>query len=103
MRNKFFGYYCVDKKYKNEVWNDAVLVVDTNVLLDIYWVSPETSGDLIKVLKAYAEKDRLWIPYQVAQEYHEELYHVIYSQMRNFDSAYKCLTIRFLVMHNVRV
>lgn len=91
MKNKFFGHYCTDEKYENEVWEDAVLVVDTNVLLDIYRVSPNTSDDLIKVLKIYAEKDSLWIPYQVAQEYHEELYHVVYSQMRNFDSAYKCL------------
>lgn len=91
MKNKFLGYYWSDEDYENEVWENGMLVVDTNVLLDIYRVSPETSADLIKVLKTYAEKERLWIPYQVALEYHEELYHVVYSQMRNFDSAYKCL------------
>lgn len=91
MKNKFFGHYCADEQYENEVWDDAVLVVDTNVLLDIYRVSPETYDDLIKVLNTYATKERLWIPYQVAQEYHEELYHVVFSQMRNYDSAYKCL------------
>lgn len=91
MKSKFFGHYCMDEQYENEVWDDAVLVVDTNVLLDIYRVSSETYDDLIKVLKTYAEKDRLWIPYQVAQEYHEELYHVVFSQVKNYDSAYKCL------------
>ncbi len=91
MKEEFLGYYWSDKDYEDEVWKDPILVVDTNVLLDIYRVSPDTSADLIKVLKAYAEKDHLWIPYQVAQEYHEELYHVVYSQMKNFDVAYACL------------
>lgn len=91
MKDKFIGYYWSDDDYANEVWENGTLVVDTNVLLDIYRVSPETSDDLIKVLKMYAEKDRLWLPYQVAQEYHEELYPVVYSQMGNFDEAYGCL------------
>ncbi len=76
MKDKFLGYYWSDGDYENEIWENGTLVVDTNVLLDIYRVSPETSDDLINVLKAYAEKDRLWIPFQVAQEYHEDLYPV---------------------------
>ena len=88
MKDKFLGYYWSDEDYENEVWENGMLVVDTNVLLDIYRVSPDTSDDLVKVLKAYAENDRLWIPYQVAQEYHEELYPIVYSQMGNFDTAY---------------
>ena len=91
MKDKFLGYYWSDEDYENEVWENGTLVVDTNVLLDIYRVSPETSEDLVKVLNTYAEKDRLWIPFQIAQEYHEELYHVVYSQMKNFDTAYSCL------------
>lgn len=91
MKDKFLGYYWSDEDYENEVWENGTLVVDTNVLLDIYRVSPETSEDLVKVLNAYAEKDRLWIPYQVAQEYHEDLYPVAYSQMGKFDAAYGCL------------
>lgn len=91
MKNKFIGYYSSDGDYENEVWDDSILIVDTNVLLDIYRVSPETSNDLKNVLKSYAERDCLWIPYQVAKEYHEELYHVVYEQMKKFDSTYKCL------------
>lgn len=91
MKNKFIGYYWSEDDYEDEVWKNAILVVDTNVLLDIYRVSPETSKNLISILKTFAEEDRLWIPYQVAQEYHDELYHVVYSQIKNFDKAYKCL------------
>lgn len=91
MKNKFIGYYWSEDDYENEVWKNAILVVDTNVLLDIYRVSPETSKNLISILKTFAGEDRLWIPYQVAQEYHDELYHVVYSQIKNFDKAYKCL------------
>ena len=46
MKDKFLGYYWSDEDYENEVWENGMLVVDTNVLLDIYRVSPDTSDDL---------------------------------------------------------
>ena len=52
-----------------KLWKKAIFVPDTNVLLDIFRFSPETSRDLVSILKQLKNKDRLWIPYQYAHEY----------------------------------
>lgn len=74
MRSNFLGFYSLSKELLDEVWGNAVLILDTNVLLDFYRVSPDTQSDLLRVVKYYAEQNRLWIPYQVATEYHDNLY-----------------------------
>ena len=34
MRSNFPGYYSLSKEQLDEVWDKAVLILDTNVLLD---------------------------------------------------------------------
>ncbi len=70
MRNTFFEYYILsDEKKINNIWNDAIIVLDANVLLNLYRYSEENKENLLNVLAHY--KDRLWIPYQVGWEYHQ--------------------------------
>ena len=91
MRSNFPGYYSLSKELLDEVWGKAVLILDTNVLLDFYRVSPETQSDLLRVVKYYAEQNRLWIPYQVATEYHDNLYKVIFEQVKKYDETLNIL------------
>lgn len=70
MRNKFFQHYILsDKEHIKNIWNDSLIVLDANVLLNLYRYSEETKDRLFDVLEHY--KDRLWIPYQVGWEYHQ--------------------------------
>ena len=70
MRNTFFeNYIFYDKELIKNIWNDAIIVLDANVLLHLYRYSEENKENLIDVLEHY--KDRLWIPYQVGWEYHQ--------------------------------
>ena len=67
MRDAFPEFY-----YKPDIenmWKNAIFVTDTNVLLNIFHFSPETSADLMKVLVQLKDQHRLWIPYQFAHEY----------------------------------
>ena len=74
MRDMFPEYYFnPDKKQLKKLWKKAIFVPDTNVLLDIFRFSPETSNDLIRILKHLKEKNRLWIPHQFAYEYLKRL------------------------------
>lgn len=91
MRSDFPGYYSLSKEQLDEVWDKAVLILDTNVLLDFYRVSPETQSDLLGVVKHYAEHNHLWIPYQVATEYHDNLYRVIFEQVKKYDETLNIL------------
>ena len=63
----FYHDYFIDK---SRLLKDATIVVDTNVLLDIYRYSKETSNQILNMLDNLKEK--LWMPYQVAYEYHKD-------------------------------
>lgn len=48
----------------DKVWQNGVIVFDTNVLLNLYRYNEETRNELLKLMKSY--QNRLWMPYQVA-------------------------------------
>ena len=75
MKNKFFEYYApTDEQIKN-IWTNGIIVLDTNMLINLYRYTEKTRNDLFGVLEHY--KDRIWIPYQVALEYHRNRISVI--------------------------
>ncbi len=81
MRQHFFGYYEMTPDQFKQLWRDCIFVVDTNVLLDMYRMSPSAKDTLFQTLAAL--RDRLWIPYQVAYEYHRNVTTVILDQIKN--------------------
>ena len=92
MKEIFKGYSKYsDKEYK-EIWEQAIIVVDTNILLNFYRFSNETRSEIYEVLNSL--KKRLWIPYQVAYEYFKNKEKVIVDANDDFDKlsdeAQKC-------------
>lgn len=51
----------------NAIWEGAVIVLDTNILLNLYRYSEATRDEILSVMEKL--KDRLWMPYQVGLEY----------------------------------
>ena len=74
-----------------KLWKKAIFVPDTNVLLDIYCYPPETSRALVKILSHLKDQDRLWIPYQFAQEYLKNLPYVRQNIREDFKRNKKAL------------
>lgn len=68
MRDKFRGYYRPTKGEENNRWTDSLIVMDTNVILDLYRYHSNTTRLYLDSLEKF--KDQLWIPYQVAFEFH---------------------------------
>ncbi|MCD2198058.1 PIN domain-containing protein [Actinomycetospora endophytica] len=62
----------------NRLWSDAVVVLDTNSLLNLYRYPDGPRESLFNALGAI--KERLWIPHQVAKEFHRNRASVIRSQ-----------------------
>lgn len=85
MKSLFPGYYKYSDEEYDNVWNNAAIVLDTNSLLDFYRLSQESSQDFLHILEEY--KDRLYMPYQVAKEYHKNLECVICEQLKNYREA----------------
>ena len=73
MKTKFPGHYQLSAQQIKELWDTASIVLDTNVLLDFYRVSKQTSKELLAILGNFAEQGRIFIPYQSANEYHANI------------------------------
>lgn len=87
MRNQFKGYSRYSDKEYQEIWEQAIIVVDANILLNFYRYSNETRSELYEVLKTL--KKRLWIPYQVAYEYFKNKEKVMVEANNDFDKLLK--------------
>ena len=57
----------ISDEEKSQIWEEAILTVDTNVLLDLYRFHPETTRQILNGLKSF--KGRVWLSHQVASEF----------------------------------
>ncbi len=78
MRNTFLGYYRPTDDEFTELWQNCLFVLDTNVLLNLYRYSSDTSNALTDILAKIS--DRLWLPHQVALEYQDNRLGIISGQ-----------------------
>lgn len=68
MKKTFFEYYALSNSEMVAIWNHCHLVLDTNVLLNLYRYSPSTRDDILSTLNNFVEK--IWMPFQVGWEFH---------------------------------
>ncbi|AZF28157.1 PIN-like domain-containing protein [Pseudomonas sp. R2-60-08W] len=73
-----------------DVWESALFVFDTNVLLNLYRYHESTRRELLKILKTL--EDRIWIPHHVALEFQRNRLSVIASQGNGFKEMRTILT-----------
>lgn len=89
MRKKFPGYYKPTAEEFEQLWKTAIIVLDTNVLLDLYRYSDETVIVLLETISNLS--NRIFIPYQVSLEYHRNLNDVISTQIENYKKTISTL------------
>lgn len=77
MKSVFSEYYKISKSEEKKIWTEGIIVVDNNILLNQYKYGKTTSDKVIEVLTKL--KDRLWIPYQVGLEYHNNRLDCFYN------------------------
>ena len=85
MKNRFAEYYELPEERIKEIWENSLIVFDTNVLLNLYRYNEDARTEFINVIKFY--KERLWIPYQVGLEFHRRREEI----MRKNAAAYTTL------------
>lgn len=85
MKTQFAEYYELPEERIKEIWEDSLIVFDTNVLLNLYRYNEDARTEFINVIKFY--KERLWIPYQVGLEFHRRREEI----MRKNAKAYNVL------------
>jgi PIN like domain len=87
MKNVFAAYYPPTEERLAELWQDAVIVFDASALLNLYTYSDSTRNAILDLLESI--KDRLWLPYQYALEFHRNRRKTIRGQQREYRSASK--------------
>lgn len=84
-REPFKEFYVPSERARKDALLKGLVCLDTNVLLDAYRFAPGPRDELLTALEAFG--DRLWIPHQVALEFHRNRIKVISKQ----GQAYKDL------------
>jgi len=85
MKNSFYDYYPPTPEEYESLWREALIVLDTNVLLNLYRLPTTARDELINVLEVL--KDRLWIPHQVALEFQRRRLTVISIERKSTADA----------------
>lgn len=83
MKNLFPEYYAISSQEYDKIWENALIVFDTNILLDLYRYSEDSSSDFMSVMTSY--ETRLWLPYQVAWEFQRNRMSIISSQIAAYN------------------
>ncbi len=85
MKKEFIGYYTPSESEFQDLWTEGRIVVDANVLLAVYGVSPSTRDTLSALLKKV--KERLWIPNHFALEYRRNRLGKILEQVKHYEDV----------------
>jgi hypothetical protein len=83
LQKHFSEYFRPTEEETKRIWGSAVFVFDTNVLLNLYRMSRETSLQIRGILKTLQE--RLFLPHQVGVEFFKHLEEVIAEQVNAFE------------------
>ncbi len=87
MRESYRAYTGFPKAHYEALWRDATIVPDTNVLLDLYRLSEQSRDELLELFKKLSK--RLWMPYQVGAEFHDNRIGIIEEQIKHYDALQK--------------
>jgi len=93
MKKKFIGYYSPNKREIDEAWGKGIFAFDANTLLNLYRYTENTRDDFIRALQTIKEK--LFLPYQAAYEYHENRLGVIEGIEKSYDDINSILVENF--------
>ncbi len=80
MRSQFTGHFPLSDDVKDRIWESGAVVLDANVLLNLYRLQIATRDSMLDAMGSLQR--RLWMPYQVASEFHRNRIAVIRDQQK---------------------
>jgi hypothetical protein len=89
LRDQFEHFYALDEGAETTAIQAGLVTPDTNVLLKLYRFQARARDELFGALEKLSE--RLWVPHQVAVEFHRHRLGVIAEQEKYFDVTRKDL------------
>ncbi|MEE3892811.1 PIN domain-containing protein [Priestia megaterium] len=68
MRDTFFPFFKYDQGTINHIWENGIIVIDTNALLNTYKMHKDAREQFFNVLQYADLNSKLWMPYQIGWE-----------------------------------
>ncbi len=87
VRDIFYGYYPPKDEDFKKLWQNGLIVLDTNVLLNLYRLPELARKDFLGILRKFSA--RIWVPHQVALEFQRRRLTVIASERKVTEEALK--------------
>lgn len=81
----FGAYYRPTDEQLRDAYGSGIVVLDTNVLLDLYRLSPAARGSMVSLLEALAS--RVFVPHQVALEFHRNRASAVADRRSEIESS----------------
>lgn len=85
----FISHWRTPKGHLQSALESSLVVLDSSVLLDLYRVTPTARVEMIRSLNTV--KDRIWIPHQVALEFHRNRIDAAQDQLDFYNETCKSL------------
>ncbi|WP_159056351.1 PIN-like domain-containing protein [Streptomyces sp. DSM 15324] len=85
----FSSHWRMKKDELSRALKECLVVIDSSVLLDLYRVTPTARDEMIKSLLTVEEN--LWVPHQVALEFHRNRIEAARDQLAFYDETCKSL------------
>jgi hypothetical protein len=82
MREQFPEFNKPSKEEFQKMWDEAVFIFDTNVLLNLYRLPQSARKELLSILEKL--KENVWMPHQVAKEYYKNRKEIIQEQKKAY-------------------
>lgn len=83
MKELFPGYYRKTEDDIKRIWENGIIMFDTNVLLNLYRYSDSTQRTIIELIKRFSSQ--IYLPHQAALEYNRNRYEVIAEQEKAYN------------------
>lgn len=96
MRDAFSAFYRPSDEQMKAAWKDATVVLDTNMLLNLYRFPLAARNELLAIFKKL--QGQLWIPFHVGLEFQRNRLRVIAGQQRRFSEVKGALDQGFQTM-----
>ena len=67
--SRFRAWFPDQSEERQSFFTKGLVILDTNVLLNLYRMTPTARNQVLGALEKVAENDRLWLPHHAAQEF----------------------------------
>lgn len=84
MKDLFPGHFKESEDHIKTVWDSCIFVFDANILLNLYRYSDKNRKEFLNILED--NKDRVWLPNRVAEEYLNNRLTAIDKQESSYDT-----------------